>query len=68
MYSVVTKTVTVCNSGRYCQVDLGPGMPLIAEANKWAEYLRRTGLYDAVSVQSNDTNDVALATEDDLAV
>jgi hypothetical protein len=40
----------------------------MADANKWADYLRRTGLYDAVSVQSNETNDVALATEDDLAV
>jgi hypothetical protein len=68
MYSVVTKTVTVCNSGRYCQVDLGPGMPLIAEANKWAEYLRRTGLYDAVSVQSNGNNNAPLATGEDLGL
>jgi hypothetical protein len=68
MYRVVTKTVSVCARGRIRQVDLGPWLPLMADANKWADYLCRTGLYDAVSVQSNDTNDVALATEDDLAV
>jgi hypothetical protein len=38
----------------------------MAEANRWADYLRITGLYDAVSVQSNGANDVALATEEDL--
>jgi hypothetical protein len=36
----------------------------MAEANRWADYLRVTGIYDAVSVQSNGVNGVALVTED----
>jgi hypothetical protein len=64
MYRVVTNTVSVCNRGRIRQVDLGPWLPSMAEANRWADYLRLTGLYDAVSVQSNGVNGVALVTED----
>lgn len=53
MYRVVTKTMVNLNGARKREIDLGPWQPSEETAQSWAQYLRTTGLYDTVTVQSN---------------
>lgn len=61
MYRVVTKAMVFQNGVRRRQIDLGPWQPMEESARRWADYLKATGHYDEVTVQSNgqssSTND-----------
>jgi septal ring-binding cell division protein DamX len=53
MHRVVTKAMVTQNGIRKREIDEGPWQPSEALANNWAQYLRSTGRYDSVTVQSN---------------
>lgn len=53
MYRVVTKTMVILDRVRKREIDLGPWQPSEETAQSWAQYLRATGRYDSVTVQSN---------------
>lgn len=53
MHRVVTKTMVTQNGIRKRDIDLGPWQPSEETAHSWAQFLRSTGRYDSVTVQSN---------------
>lgn len=53
MYRVVTKSMMIVGRQRRRCIQKGPWQPVEDWAHQWAEFLRSTGLYDAVVVESN---------------
>lgn len=53
MYRVVTKSMYFTAGQRRRLIHTGPWQPQEQWARKWADYLRSTGLYDAVEIESN---------------
>ncbi len=56
MYRVVTKARRQYKGMWRQWVDAGPWHPHEQHAQKWAQYLSSTGLYDIVEVESNMRN------------
>ena len=53
MYRVVSKTLHIQGGQRRRTIHKGPWQPVQEWAEQWAKYLRGTGLYDTVLVESN---------------
>lgn len=53
MYRVVTKTLHWRDGQVRRKVDAGPWHPKEQPARTWADYLRSTGIYDTVLIESN---------------
>jgi hypothetical protein len=53
MHRVVTKTMVTQNGIRKREIDLGPWQPSEELARNWAQYLKATGRYDSVTVQTS---------------
>jgi hypothetical protein len=71
MHRVVTKTMVTQNGIRKREIDEGPWQPSEELARNWAQYLKATGRYDSVTVQSSGhsaaPDELALdASDDDL--
>ncbi len=53
MYRVVSKTMHIHGAQRRRTIHKGPWQPRREWALQWAEYLRSTGLYDTIEIESN---------------
>jgi hypothetical protein len=67
MYRVITKTLVIQHKGRVRVIDLGPWQPTENIAQKWAQYLETTGLYDSVTIQSNGQDKVEAVAQEALS-
>ena len=56
MYRVISKTLHIQDGQRRRTIHKGPWQPVQEWAEQWALYLRSTGLYDTVLVESNRQN------------
>ena len=56
MYRVVTKSLHWRDGQVRRKIDRGPWQPREKMAANWADYLRSTGIYDTVVVESNGAN------------
>jgi hypothetical protein len=66
MHRVVTKAMIYQNGIRKREIDEGPWQPSEDVAKSWAQYLKGTGRYDSVTVQSNGQRQAENAVEEDL--
>jgi hypothetical protein len=67
MYRVVTKSMVIHHKLRKRQIDLGPWQPSEDTAKSWAQYLKTTGLYDSVVVESNGQERVEDVPQEELS-
>jgi hypothetical protein len=53
MFRVVTKSFELVRGQRRRAIQPGPWQPERVLAEKWADYLRATGRYDSIEIESN---------------